>query len=439
MPDAIPPAPRRWSEGRILFWFVLLLLAGALFGPPYLEAFRPPSNKVGDFHQEWLSARNFAEGGKVYANQRTIAGKYLGAAPEVAENFLPWNAHPPVSVLLALPLGKLSYSDAQLAWNLANLPLLILAIVLVVRETGMPFQTPSILPLLVLLVGWHSLYSQIQHAQLNIVLMLLITSAWVLDRRGQSYGAGAALGAAAAVKLFPAFLFLYFLANRNWKAIAAGAATFLALNGIALAILGLDEFQTYIRDVVPTLANYQSSRQNVSLAGFWLRIFDPHPNEHVIAAIQQPLLGAIFSYGSRVAVAVLVAWVGWNSRTPFDRDRAFALAVIGLLLVSPIAWPHYFLILAMPLAFLWQNLRGRPFRIAFWVAFLVLWLPNYYFPSLVLGKEVGMTLFLMAASDVSPVHNLALMSLPHYALLGLFALVLAVRPSAATVPSGDAP
>ena len=93
----------------------------------------------------------------------------------------------------------------------------------------------------------------------------------------------------------------------------------------------------------------------------------------------------------------------------------------------------------MPLAFLWQNLAGRFYRIAFWIAFLVLWLPNYYFPSLALGKENGMTLFLMASSDVTPFHNLALMSLPHYALLGLFALALACRPPVATVPPGASP
>jgi hypothetical protein len=427
MTDASKPAPRVWSEGRIVFWFVLFVVTLLVFGPPYLEAFRPPESKVGDFHQEWLSARNFAEGGRVYENQRVLVAKYLNAPPEIAQSFLPWNAHPPPSAVLALPLGRCSYSQAQLLWNLANLPLLALTLVVIIRELRVPFAAPSVFPLGILLVGWHSLYSQIQHAQLNILLMTCVTLTWALARNGRSWAAGAALGVAAAIKLFPAFLFLYFLATRNLRALIAGALVILLLNGVTVVILGFEDILTYIRDVIPSLANYQSSRQNVSLAGFWLRIFQPHPNEHIQALYPNKMLGVLFSYGSRIALAGLVAWTTAIARTPGERDRAFALAVLALLLVSPIAWPHYFLILSMPLAWLWMNINGRFSRTAFWLAFALLWLPNYYFPSLVLGKETGMIYFLQGTSEVTPFHNLVLMSLPHYALVGLFLLAYGGR------------
>jgi Glycosyltransferase family 87 len=427
MSDANPTAPRRWSEGRILFWLVLFSLALVLFGPPYREAFRPPEGRVGDFHQEWLSARNFAEGGRVYADQRLLAQRIWGAPPDLAAEMLPWNAHPPVSAVLALPFGRLSYSQAQLVWNLANIPLLLISIVLIVRELRVPFARASILPLGVLLLGWHALYSQIQHGQLNIVLLALITAAWAFDRRGRAVGAGFALGVAAALKLFPAFLFLYFLGTKNVRAMLAGAIAFLALNGAAFAILGLADFETYVRDVIPSVANYQSSRQNVSLAGFWLRVFDPHPNERIVALATVPFAAQALSFGTRFAVALTIAWAAWKSRTPPTRDRAFALAVVGMLLVSPIVWPHYYLMLAMPLAWLWMILTGRIRRIAFWLAFVILWLPNYYFPALALGKETGTKLVLLGKAEVTPGQNLALMSLPHYALLALFALTLAVR------------
>jgi Glycosyltransferase family 87 len=437
MNEAKPSAPRRWSEGQILFWFVLFAFSLLLFGPPYLEAFRPPEGRVSDFHQEWLSARNFAEGGPVYTDQRILARRFWGAPPELAAEMLPWNAHPPVSAMLALPFGRFSYSQAQLFWNLANVPFLILSIVLVIRDLGVPFAPASILPLGALILGWYSIYSQIQHGQLNILLMALITTAWSLDRRGRSTGAGLALGAAAALKLFPAFLFLYFLAARNGRAILAGAIAFLALNGAAIAILGLADFDTYFREVIPSVANYQSSRQNVSLAGFWLRLFDPHPNEHIVAFATVPLAALAFSHGTRLAVALLVARAAWKSRTPFERDRAFAIAVFGMLLVSPIAWPHYFLMLAMPLAWLWMNLAGRFRRIAFWCAFAILWLPNYYFPAMVLGKEAGAKFVLDGKAEVLPWQSLSFVSLPHYALLVLFALSLAARTEPA--PTGSVP
>ncbi|MBL8866549.1 MAG: DUF2029 domain-containing protein, partial [Planctomycetia bacterium] len=243
------------------------------------------------------------------------------------------------------------------------------------------------------------------------------------------------IGAAAAIKLFPAFLFLYFVATRNVRTILAGAAVFLAFNLIALAMLGLSEFETYLREVIPSVANYQSSRQNVSLAGFWLRIFDPHPNERVVALVVSPFAGNAFSYGTRTAVVLLCLWAATRWQSQVDRERAFALAVLGMLLVSPVAWPHYFLIAAVPLAWLWMNLIGRMARLAFWIAFAVIWLPNYYVPKIALGGPDAVREFLMGTSTVTPGQNLAIMSLPNYALAGLFLLAAFGRTNPAAADS----
>ncbi|MBX3397628.1 MAG: DUF2029 domain-containing protein [Gemmataceae bacterium] len=435
MTEANPSVPRRWSEGRILLWFVLFALVIVIFGPPYLHAFRPPDGTVGDFHQEWLSARNFAEGGPVYADQRELARRFLGTPPERAAIMIPWNAHPPVAAMLALPFGRFPYAQAHLFWNLVNLPLLALAVVVIVRELRIPFAPPSVLPLGVVLVGWYALYSQIQHGQLNIVIMALVAAAFLLEQRSRSVGTGLAIGAAAAIKLFPAFLFLYFVSTRNIRAIVAGGAAFLALNVVALAVLGPTEFDTYLREVVPSVANYQSSRQNVSLAGFWLRIFDPHPNERVVALIASPLAANVLSYGTRLLVVLLCASAARCAQSKAERERAFALAVLGMLLVSPVAWPHYFLIAAVPLAWLWMNLVSRMARLAFWIAFAVVWLPNYYVPKLALGGPDAVREFLMGTSTVRPGQNLAIMSLPNYALAGLFLLAAFGRTSPAAEDS----
>lgn len=429
-----PPPATRWSEWRVLRWFLFLLACGALFGPPYLEAFRPPAGKVGDFHQEWLSARNYATGRPVYASQRETIVAHMGVSPEVAEKMLPWNAHPPASVAVALPFGVLSYPNAQLAWNLLSLPLLVVSLALVVRGLGLPFQAASLLPALALALACHPLYSQFQHAQLNVVLLFLIVLAWWLDRSAAFAAAGTMVGLAAALKLFPAFLFVYFLALRRWSALATGAAAFVAANLVALALFGWADVKTYVTEVVPSVANYQSSRQNVSATGFWLRVFDPQPSEHVIGLVHAPLLGKALAHGSQALVAAIVAFAAWRARARFDCDRAFAAAVVGMLLASPIAWPHYFVMLPLPLAFAWNFARGLDRRVLFWLAFVLMMLPNYYFPSVVLGPERGMAMYLLGESKVTAGQNLTLASLPNYALAALFVLVVRVPDPARAEP-----
>jgi hypothetical protein len=96
----------------------LLLIAGLAFtGPKYLQAFRPPEGRTSDFVQEWLSARNFATGHPIYESQFVSGSRHL---PESPPPYLQYNAHPPGSVLLALPFAGLNYWDAHFAWNLVT-------------------------------------------------------------------------------------------------------------------------------------------------------------------------------------------------------------------------------------------------------------------------------------------------------------------------------
>ena len=62
------------------------------------------------------------------------------------------NAHPPSSVLLALPLARLNYPDAFLAWSLISLAALALSLWIVVRHLGIPFSAWSLAPTLTLLL-----------------------------------------------------------------------------------------------------------------------------------------------------------------------------------------------------------------------------------------------------------------------------------------------
>jgi hypothetical protein len=179
-------------------------------------------------------------------------------------------------------------------------------------------------------------------------------------RAGHPGWAGAALGAAAALKLFPAFLAVYFLARREWKVLKVAAATFLALALLTAAVLGTEVYRTYLGEVLPrTAERYRSAWFNLSLAGFWARLFDPQAGDrgmHVTPLLlSRPLAHAAFA-ASAVAVAAVVAFCAARARSRSAADLAFGVALVGMLLVSPITWEHYLLLLPLPLAVLWKRL-----------------------------------------------------------------------------------
>jgi hypothetical protein len=417
-----------WTPTRIALWAGALAVLSLWQGPKFIEHFRPRENQFYDFSQEWLSAKNYWAGTPVYANQTEALLRHTGYTPDRAADMLPWNAHPPVVTTLTLPFGKLSYPDALLVWNLLTFPLFLITVWVVLRELGALQSAWSLLPLAVLFLLFSPIYHQVAQGQLNGLLGFLIALAWVADRRGRPGWAGVAVGLAAGLKLFPAFLFAYFLfAGR--RALVTGGLTVLVVNGLAFAVLGPGEFRTYVREVIPSLSGYQSSWFNVSLTGFWLRIFNPQAREKVIPLVVNPLAGAVLVWVSQVIVTALVVWAAWAARSARSveaRDRAFAAAVVGMVLVSPIAWTHYFVLLVLPLALVWLRMPSGFRRWVMTAAFVIIWLPGQYLIVLAMGQAQALARVqhLPQAAPLPPGTNLAVMSAPTYALLALFLLVL---------------
>jgi hypothetical protein len=363
-----------WTAQRRLVWIVMALCAYLLFGWAVGERLRPPSTLVLDFFQEYASARNYREGLPVYTEQTVTVPRYLGFSQRQDDpfRFIRINAHPPVSVLLAIPLAGLGYSDAFFIWSLCTLAVLAACLGIVLRQLQASLSAWSCLPLLVLLLACSPLRQQLGQGQLNAFLLVLITGAWAADRTGRQWLTGALLGSATAIKLFPGFLFLYPLCRGQWRPLASGVLAFGALNGLALALFGSEAYEDYFREVIPHLGMYRDVWLNFSLNGFWHKLFDSRSG-HTIPLWPAPAVAAAATVASAAMVVGLVAWlITWAQSRP-AQDLAFCLTVNGMLLVSPITWDHYFLLLALPYLVLWQLApREGPLRLALQVLLIVM-------------------------------------------------------------------
>ncbi|QJW96136.1 hypothetical protein FTUN_3692 [Frigoriglobus tundricola] len=412
-----------WNAVRVASWAITACGVAYLMGPQFISQFRPPENRFLDFSQEWLSAKNYWSGVPVYADQTEALLRHTGVSPDKLEEILPRNAHPPAAVVVTLPSAALGYGAAHLVWNLLTLPLFLLSVGLIVRDLKIPVQLWSLLPAIVLLLLCGPLYYHLLLGQFNFPVLFLMTVAWVADRRERPGWAGAALGAAACLKLYPLFVFVYFLFAGRRLALITGAMAFLIGNGIALMILGVHEFETYIRDVLPSLSHYQSSSRNVSLNGLWVRLFDPHPGEGIVPLMPSPVLGQALTLTSRFLIVAIVARASWLARSVESRDRAFAAAIVGMILVAPFSWTHYFTLLPLPLGLVWTRIPSGWQRWLFGAILVIIWIPENLFVSLM------EPLLAVGSSDRTdepfpPLFSLICFPIPTYALLVLFVLVL---------------
>ncbi len=310
----------------------LLWLAAILYGA---VAVSTGIRRGGDLEAHFTAARLWIEGLQLYAHPPRVG--------------VWW---PPFAVLLVVPFAlaaQLSAAVAKGAWAAGSLVCLGWSIVRLPRDR---WKTVA----LALAAVAAPLHRNFEDLNLNAVLLALLVAAACDLGRGREGRAGAWIGAAAALKVFPAVWLLYLAYRRHWRALVIGIAVAAGLSLAPLLRYGLPGAFEAVRD---WLANsspvaWTQGGSNQSLSTLAIRL-------HLPAAGLAVLDIACVALG----VAAL--------RRPKVTDAAFEeLAVVGLVavLLSPIAWVHYFLF-ALPLWIVAQRLPSQSRARAWSVALLV--------------------------------------------------------------------
>jgi hypothetical protein len=242
------------------------------------------------------------------------------------------------------------------------------------------------------------------------------------------------VGIAVALKLFPIFFLFYFAIRRRWQAVIAGLAGMVALSLITAAILGVDAYRNYFSRVLPTLHVFRSEWDNASILAFWtknLAAGASHYGLYVEPVIKAPILAQaaiVVSYAS-----VLATTFFFVNRSKFGSDDkpgygdlCYSLTMVAMLLLAPICWDHYLLLLALPLALVWRSLGQSSFqRLAFLLLVAAVWIgPNELWRSVGVDLLAGWPDF----QDVPPRTYLVqrplfgpvFLSIHFYTLVGLY-------------------
>jgi len=274
----------------------------------------------------------------------------------------------------------------------------------------------------------HPLYGNLRLGQYTPILVLLVTAIWALERSGRSSTAGLLLGAAAAIKLFPAYLAIYYVARGRIRPLVAAALSFLALTFATALVLGPDAFHDYATVVLPWNKDFRILGYNISIAGLWHKLFHPIQGEMI-----EPLWPslAVARWGtllSNLAITLIVATVVHRARTLTERDLAFATTVTAMLLVSPVTWDHSLLLLLVPIAVIARSAeKSRWIPAALPLILAIDWIPENTLREL---AKAGRSFTVIPWTFM-----LGAPSLKFYALLGIFALGIAsLRTEEANIP-----
>ncbi len=230
------------------------------------------------------------------------------------------SAYPPFAELAfrllfgVKPFSTVAFKLGFLTIDLATIGLLYLLL----RDRGQS-------PLGLIVYAWHPLppFEFFGNAHIDVLAVLLLVLALLLQARGHPLGAGVALGLATLTKLYPGLLLPAFTRRGHWHLPLAWLATVVA--GFAPALLAGDtnfrQFPTYVRE-----EGYDSGERYFPL--LLLRLIAPVPAAAYVVAVAIVLLALSLRLYLRPGA--------------FDVPRrALWLAATIMLLVTP-AYPWYF-------------------------------------------------------------------------------------------------
>jgi hypothetical protein len=303
-------------------------------------------------------AEHFLETGRLYLHADTPAAYAPGT---VVYKF------PPTYAIFLLPFVRGGIPEMLYYWHWGFLVALYLgAVALALRALRPARAGPFLFGAALMALNLEPFFETLWRQQLEMILLALVTLClWALLAR-RDIVAGATVGLGAMLKVYPAFLLLYFAVRRRWKLIAACMGAALLLQALSLLVIGLHENQVYFFRILPAMLGETSKVQpeNVAL-GRYLQEFGglaPVAAKRVAQAIVLALLAAFFH-----------ATRGGATRAS-DRERAaleFALFLALTLLWLPNAWVSYqLLLLPLYLVLLREALAPRRGRAALLVPLL---------------------------------------------------------------------
>lgn len=348
--DARPATAVPWP-GRRTVCVLLLVVAAAVAANFWVQIVRSTYDDLNsgigvpqhDFFQYYAGGHNWDLGLDPYLNHPADARAIQH--PRHDDPTISGFIYPPTVLPLMGLLARADYDAARAGWlalDVACFALLIAVAVLVRRGRRLETLTACVL---LTLVSFPFFY-HVHEGQIDMIVAALSIAGFLLYPRWKGWPSAALFAVAVAVKVSPVLLVLVLvLYFRDWRFLLKTLVCGLAVFAVSLAWVDLSLYREYVTDILPAIAGSDPSPYNQTPLRFWSR----YPT--------------LVKAGSAVGYAalLLLSWLAGRNTcrlTPAERrvdpaterNAVLLLAVVLMLLFSPLAWQMAYVWVLVPLA-----------------------------------------------------------------------------------------
>jgi len=286
----LDPPTRRWLP--IAEWVLLVGLLATFSAHSLFPAWRSLNS---EFPNYYLAASLYRERiplDRIYEwtwFQRQ--NDHLG----VRDGLVSFAPNPPTLILTLVPFTTLKPLAAKRVWLVSNLFFLVASLWMLHRVTSLNWRRLGLISVLCIL----PLHIDFLFGRHYVLILMLICGAYYASSLDRQRTSGALLGAAAAMKLFPALFVILFIWKRNWRAVIGMVLSATAITTLSLLMFGAEVHRVFLNEVLSHasrgdwLGPYALSQN--SFITLWSHLFliepelNPHPwiNSSMLYAVAQ--------------------------------------------------------------------------------------------------------------------------------------------------------
>jgi hypothetical protein len=340
-----------WLVAASVAAFALFIYVNGAF-------FSPVSAPHVDFSINFTAAHALRSGANPYGETTLFErAEELGSPTRyVYRHLFTSYIQPPTSALSIVPLTLLEWRDASRLYLVVNNLLLAASVALmlyVVRPT-VPWLWAGV-GAIVLVAFFSQVYGSLALGQVDPTITFLLVLGLLGYKTDRPALTGSAIALAAAIKLLPAILLLYFVWRREYRTVVWGVGVGLAILLVSIPLAGFDTYRTYLTETVPALTKGSTYYSNISLVGLITRPYVPGPLgglDPLEALDEVPYVAEarVLSLLATLAILAVLATILGRSSETRALDAAptsqvyvteYFLVVAAALMISSVTWDFY--------------------------------------------------------------------------------------------------
>jgi multidrug transporter EmrE-like cation transporter len=281
--------------------------------------------------------------------------------------------YPPTFILCMESFTLLTFETAYWVWTGLNFAALLLSLYLLLRK-DLELDAKAALSLAALALFYQPIAVSFGWGQPHMILLLMMVVAWRCFQQGRDAVGGLTLAFAGLLKMYPLFLVGYLLVKRRWRAIFSTALGLLIGGAATMALVGISRTFAFVGRLPDRVnggwlasVHQLESPSLVNLDTFISRLFWELTGTGWNGPIDW--LRRLLVMLAQVALLALTVRATLTTRSGRGHEqRAFALWMAVVALLSPTAWVHYMILLLVPFAVLAAAVvRGQASSSAIWL------------------------------------------------------------------------